>query len=45
MMHIPRALEEAYFEGVKAYQELWKQLETISEASVERIALSKKEKV
>ena len=44
MMHIPRELEDAYFEGVKTYQELWKQLETISEATVERIILSKKDK-
>lgn len=45
MMHIPRELEDAYFEGVKTYQELWKQLETISQANVERITLSKKGKV
>jgi hypothetical protein len=44
MIHIPRALEDSYFEGVKNYQELWRQLETISESSVERIPLSKKEK-
>jgi hypothetical protein len=45
MMHIPRELEDVYFEGVRTYQELWKQLETISEANVERITLAKKVKV
>lgn len=44
MMHIPRELENAFFEGVKTYQELWKQMEAISQASVERITLAKKGK-
>lgn len=44
MIHVPRDHEDAVFEGVRAYQELWKQLETISEVAVERITLSKKGK-
>ncbi len=44
MIHIPREWEDAVFEWVKTYQELWKQMETISQASLERITLSKKGK-
>lgn len=44
MVHIPHDLESAVFEWVHTYQELWKQMETISQAGVERIALSKKGK-
>ena len=44
MVHIPHELKNAVFEWVNTYQELWKQMETISQASVERINLSKKGK-
>lgn len=44
MVHIPHAWETDVFEWVKTYQELWKQMETISQASLERITLSKKSK-
>ena len=37
MIHIPRGQEDAIFEGIKAYQELWEQLEAISQASLARI--------
>lgn len=42
MLHIPHKLEDEVFNWVDTYQELWKQMETISEANVERIALLKK---
>jgi len=44
MVHIPRGLEKTVFDWVKTYQELWKQMEVISQATVERITLSKKNK-
>lgn len=44
MVHIPHELEPEVFKWVATYQELWKQLETISQASIERIAQSKKGK-
>lgn len=44
MIHIPRGHEDAVFEGVKTYQELWEQMEAISQSSLERITLSKKGK-
>jgi len=45
MVHIPHEWEESVFDWVKAYQELWKQMEAISQANVERITLAKKGKV
>lgn len=42
MVHIPRDWEETVFDWVKTYQELWKQMETISQSSVEFITLAKK---
>jgi len=45
MMHIPREHKDAVFEGVRTYQELWKQMEIISEVNVERITLAIKGKV
>ena len=44
MAHIPRGQENAVFEGVKAYQDLWEQLEAISQSSLERILPTKKSK-
>ncbi len=44
MIHIPREWKDAVFEWVKTYQELWKQMETISQTGVERITLFKKGK-
>ena len=44
MIHIPRGNEDAVFEGVKAYQELWEQMDVISQASLERISLAKRGK-
>lgn len=44
MVHIPRDREEAAFEGVKAYQELWEQMEAISQINLERMILSSKGK-
>lgn len=44
MIHIPRGSEDAVFEGVRAYQELWEQMDTISQASLERITLAKQGK-
>lgn len=44
MIHIPRQCENVIFEGVKTYQELWKQMETISQESLERISLAKQGK-
>ncbi len=44
MVHVPREWEESVFDWVKTYQELWKQMEAISQASVERITLAKKGK-
>jgi hypothetical protein len=44
MVHIPHACEDAIFKGVKAYQELWEQMSVISEASLERILSSRKDK-
>lgn len=44
MIHIPHELENAVFEWVNTYQELWKQMETISQANIERITLPRKGK-
>lgn len=44
MIHIPRGSEDAVFEGVRAYQELWEQMDVISQASLERITLVKQGK-
>ena len=44
MIHIPHECEEAVFQGVKAYQELWEQMGVISETSFERILASRKGK-
>lgn len=40
MIHISHGCEEAVFEGVKTYQELWKQMDDISQANLERIVRS-----
>jgi hypothetical protein len=45
MVHIPHELEKSVFDWVKTYQALWKQMEAISQANVERITLAKKGKV
>ena len=37
MIHVPREFESAIFEGVKAYQELWEQMDVISQTSLSRI--------
>lgn len=42
MLHIPHELENDVFKWVDTYRELWKQMETISQANVERITLLKK---
>lgn len=42
MIHIPRGCEEAVFEGVKTYQELWEEMDAISQSCLDRIPLSKK---
>lgn len=42
MIHIPHELEHSVFQCVNTYQNLWKQMETISQASVERIVSGKK---
>ena len=42
MLHIPHELENEVFKWVATYRELWEQMETISQANVERIALLKK---
>ena len=44
MVHIARGLEDAFFKGVRTYQELREQMEIISEASFERIISSRKGK-
>lgn len=44
MIHVPRACEDAVFEGIKAYQRLWEQMGIISETSLERILSSRKDK-
>jgi len=44
MIHIPHACEKEVFEAVKAYQALWEQMGIISEASLERILSSRKDK-
>jgi hypothetical protein len=44
MVHIPHAWEESVFQWVHTYQDLWKQMEIISQANFQRIALSKKGK-
>jgi hypothetical protein len=44
MIHIPRVCEKEVFEGVKAYQLLWEQMEIISDATLERILSSRKSK-
>jgi hypothetical protein len=42
MIHVPREFENAVFEGVAAYQELWEQMDVISQASLTRITQSPK---
>jgi hypothetical protein len=42
MLHIPHTLENEIFKWVRNYRELRKQMETISQANVERITLGKK---
>jgi len=42
MLHIPHELENEVFKWVDTYRELRKQMETISQANVERITLFKK---
>jgi hypothetical protein len=42
MLHIPHTLEDEVFQCVNTYRELWKEMETISQANVERITLGKK---
>jgi len=42
MLHIPHELESEVFAWVTTYRELRKHMETISHATVERIALLKK---
>jgi len=44
MMHIPHASENSVFKLVNTYQELWKQVEIISQENFERITQSKKDK-
>jgi hypothetical protein len=44
MMHIPHASESSVFKLVNTYQELWKQVEIISQENFERITQSKKDK-
>lgn len=44
MLHISRGLEDAFFEAVRTYKDLWEQMEIISEASLERIISSRKGK-
>jgi hypothetical protein len=41
MLHIPHEMENEVFDWVQAYRELRKQMETISQANVERITLFK----
>lgn len=41
MLHIPHEMENEVFEWVHTYRELRKQMETISQANVERITLLK----
>jgi hypothetical protein len=44
MIHIPRECESPVFEGVKAYQELWEQMDVISQVSLARITQAPKGK-
>jgi len=44
MFHIPHQLENEVFQWVDTYRDIWKQMETISQAHVERIALFKRKK-
>lgn len=44
MIHIPRVCENEIFEGVKTYQELWAQMEIISESNLHRITSAHKGK-
>lgn len=44
MIHIPRVYENEIFEGVKTYQELWEQMEIISESNLHRITSAHKGK-
>lgn len=44
MIHISRGCEAAVFEGVRTYQELWRQIDAISQSSLERITRSHKGK-
>ena len=37
MIHIPHELKHSVFQWVDTYQNIWKQMETISQASVERV--------
>jgi hypothetical protein len=41
MLHIPHEMENEVFDWVQAYRELRKEMETISQANVERITLFK----
>ena len=42
MFHVPHELENEVFEWVTTYRDLWKQMETISHATVERLTQFKK---
>ena len=42
MLHIPHEMEKEVFDWVYAYRELKQEMETISQANVERITLLKK---
>ena len=42
MLHVPHELENEVFEWVTTYRDLWKQMETISHATVERLTQFKK---
>jgi hypothetical protein len=42
MIHIPHEFEKEVFQWVNTYRELRQQMETISQANVERIALFKR---
>jgi hypothetical protein len=44
MVHIPHEWENSVFEWINTYQELWKQMEIISQTNFQRITLFKKGK-
>ena len=44
MIHIPRESEKAVFDSVKSYQELWEQIDIISQAGLKRMGLAKQGK-